>query len=222
MPTPSTSPPPRKFWRLRLPVAVYALGLTSLLNDFAADMIYPLLPLFLASTIGVGAVALGFIEGAAEAMASLLKLVTGHLSDRARTRKPFVVAGYLIASAARPFLAFASSAGMVLVIRLVDRFGKGMRSSPRDALIADLVSKRDRGRAFGLHEGMDHAGAVVGPLAAAGLIGLGFALPTVFLLSTIPAAIACLVVMVFVSETGRVATPAVTEPPLPGPLTTAP
>src|SRR5688572_1773218 len=110
-------------------------------------MIYPLLPLFLAGSIGAGAAALGLIEGAAEFIASILKLVTGHLSDRAGRRKPFVVGGYLVASAARPFLAVASSVGAVLAIRLVDRFGKGVRSSPRDALIADVVAPQDRGRA---------------------------------------------------------------------------
>lgn len=215
MSTPPTPTPSRRFWRLRLPFAVYALGLGSLLNDFAADMIYPLLPLYLSTTIGVGAAALGIIEGLAEMMASLLRLVTGHLSDRSRRRKPYVVAGYVIASASRPFLAWASSAGAVLAIRLVDRFGKGMRSSPRDALIADVVAPRDRGRAFGLHSGMDHAGAVLGPLAAAGLLGLGYLMPTVFVLSTIPAALACAVVIFLVREPAPAASAAATaaEPP---------
>ena len=190
--------PPGK--RSRLPTAVYALGLTSLLNDAASDMIYPLLPLFLASTIGAGAAALGVIEGAAELMASLLKLVSGQLSDRLGRRKPFVVGGYLVASLVRPFLALAGSAATVLVIRVVDRFGKGLRSSPRDALIADVVDPRDRGRAFGVHEAMDHAGAVVGPLAAAGLIALGWTLPAVFIVSTVPALLACLVVGFWVQE----------------------
>jgi MFS family permease len=194
---PSRALPPK------LPLAVYALGLTSLLNDAASDMIYPLLPVFLATSIGAGAMALGLIEGAAELMASLLKLVTGHLSDRARRRKPFVVGGYLVASAARPFLAIAGSAGAVLAIRLVDRFGKGVRSSPRDALIADVVPPAQRGQAFGVHEAMDHAGAVVGPLAAYGLIALGASLPRVFLISTVPALVACLVVGFWVREPSR-------------------
>jgi MFS family permease len=204
--------PPTKFWRLRLPVAVYALGLTSLLNDFAGDMIYPLLPLFLSTSLGVGAVALGMIEGVAEMMASVLRLVAGHLSDRSQRRKPFVVAGYIIASVARPFLAFAGNTGTVFAVRLVDRFGKGMRSSPRDAFIADLVAPRDRGRAFGVHEGMDHAGAVLGPLAASGLIGLGFALPEVFLWSAVPASIACLVVVFLVREAPRAVRGGLTAP----------
>jgi MFS family permease len=191
--------------RSRLPIAVYALGLTSLLNDAASDMIYPLLPLFLAGSIGAGAAAIGVIEGAAELTSSLLKLVSGHLSDRFGRRKPFVVGGYLVASLVRPFLALAGSATTVFVIRLVDRFGKGLRSSPRDALIADVVDPRDRGRAFGVHEAMDHAGAVVGPLAASGLMLLGWTMPAVFVISTVPALLACLVVGFWVKEPPPVA-----------------
>jgi MFS family permease len=184
----------------RLPTAVYALGLTSLLNDAASDMIYPLLPLFLATTIGAGPAVLGIIEGAAEAMASLLRLGAGYASDRVGRRKPFVVVGYLVASAVRPLLALATSAGAVLAIRLTDRFGKGVRSSPRDALIADVVEPAQRGRAFGVHEAMDHAGAVAGPLLAAGLLALGASLPVVFVASLVPAALACLVVAFVVRE----------------------
>jgi MFS family permease len=187
----------------KLPAVVYALGLTSLLNDAAGDMIYPLLPLFLVTSIGAGAATLGIIEGAAEAMASFLKLAAGHASDRVGRRKPFVVAGYVIASAARPFLALAGSTAAVLAIRLADRLGKGLRSSPRDALIADVVAPGQRGRAFGVHEAMDHAGAVVGPLLAAGLLALGASLPTVFLATALPAAIACLVVGFAVHEPAR-------------------
>jgi MFS family permease len=203
--------------KTKLPATVYALGLTSLLNDAASDMIYPLLPLFLATSAGAGAAALGVIEGAAEMMAAALKIVSGYVSDRTRRRKPFVVAGYAVASLARPFLAFVSSATGVLALRLVDRFGKGIRSSPRDALIADVVAPADRGRAFGLHEAMDHLGAVIGPLAASGLMLLGFGLPTVFLASAVPALAACLVVAFVVREAPRhpasAATAAVTAPP---------
>jgi MFS family permease len=203
--------------RKKLPATVYALGLTSLLNDAASDMIYPLLPLFLATSAGAGAAALGLIEGAAEAMAAFLKIVSGHVSDRTQRRKPFVVAGYAVASLARPFLALVSSASGVLALRLIDRFGKGVRSSPRDALIADVVAPADRGRAFGLHEAMDHLGAVIGPLAASGLLVLGFGLPTVFLASAVPALAACLVVALVVRESPRhptsATTVAVTAPP---------
>jgi len=203
--------------RTKLPATVYALGLTSLLNDAASDMIYPLLPLFLTTTAGAGAAALGAIEGAAEMMAAILKIASGYASDRTRRRKPFVVVGYAVASLARPFLAFVSSAGGVLTLRLIDRFGKGVRSSPRDALIADVVPPGDRGRAFGLHEAMDHLGAVIGPLAASGLLLLGFGMPAVFLASALPALAACLVVALVVRESPRhpasAATVAVTAPP---------
>jgi MFS family permease len=206
----------------KLPAAVYALGLTSLLNDAAGDMIYPLLPVFLTTVVGAGAAALGVIEGAAEAMASFLKLGAGYLSDRVRRRKPFVVAGYVIASVVRPLTAFAGSAGAVLAIRVTDRFGKGMRSSPRDALIADVVPPGSRAHAFGVHEAMDNAGAVVGPLAASGLLALGLALPSVFLAAAVPGAIACLVVVLVVREPARAGRAVLApEPALPSPAAAA-
>ena len=189
----------------KLPVAIYALGATSLLNDAASEMIYPLLPLFLTATLGAGAVTLGIIEGSADALSSVLKLGSGYLSDRVGRRKPLVVAGYLIASLARPLVAFARSAGFVLAVRLVDRLGKGLRSSPRDALIADLAPRELHGRAFGVHEAMDHAGAVVGPLLAYALLAAGVAMRSVFLLAAVPALAACLVVALVVREAPRAA-----------------
>src|SRR5262245_54309784 len=125
--------------KAKLPRTVYALGVTSLLNDAASEMIYPLLPVFLSSVLGAGAATLGLIEGTADAVANVLKLVSGYLSDRARRRKPLVVIGYGIASLARPLIAFAHAPGAVLAIRMTDRFGKGLRASPRDALIADVT-----------------------------------------------------------------------------------
>jgi MFS family permease len=184
----------------KLPAAVYALGATSLLNDAASEMIYPLLPVFLTTTVGIGAATLGIIEGSADALASLLKLGSGALSDRTGRRKPFVVAGYVIASLARPLIAFAHTAGFALGVRLTDRFGKGLRASPRDALIADVAPPELHGRAFGVHEAMDHAGAVVGPLVAYVLLALGIAMRSVFLLSAIPALAACLLVALVVRE----------------------
>jgi MFS family permease len=130
----------------------------------------------------------------------LLRLVSGHLSDRVQRRKPFVVVGYAVASLVRPLIAFASSAVALLGIRVLDRIGKGLRSSPRDALIADVVEPQMRGRAFGVHEAMDHAGAVLGPLAAYGLISLGLGLPSVFLWSAVPSLGAVVVVAVFVRD----------------------
>jgi MFS family permease len=185
----------------KLPRSVYAIGATSLLNDAASEMIYPLLPAFLTSVLGVGAATLGIIEGSADALSSLLKLISGHLSDRGGRRKPLVVVGYVIAGLARPLVAFAHSAGFVLAVRLVDRTGKGLRASPRDALIGDVTPPALHGRAYGVHEAMDHAGAVVGPLIAYALLGAGLALRNVFLLSALPALAACLVVILVVRET---------------------
>jgi MFS family permease len=203
----------------KLPRDVYALGATSLLNDAASEMIYPLLPAFLVSVLGAGAATLGVIEGSADALSSLLKLLSGQLSDRAGRRKPLVVWGYVIAGLARPMVAFARGAGFVLAVRLVDRTGKGLRASPRDALIGEVTPPELHGRAYGVHEAMDHAGAVVGPLVAYALIQAGIPLRHVFLLATIPALGACLVVGLLVREAPRrlpvpAAAPA-TQAPLP-------
>jgi MFS family permease len=184
----------------KLPVAIYAIGLTSLLNDAASEMIYPLLPVFLTATLGASAVTLGIIEGSADALSSVLKLASGYLSDRSGRRKPLVLAGYVIASVARPLVALARGAGFVFAVRVVDRFGKGLRASPRDALIADLAPVELHGRAFGVHEAMDHAGAVIGPLLAYGLLAAGLAMRSVFLLAALPALAACLVVALAVHE----------------------
>jgi MFS family permease len=184
----------------KLPATVYALGFAALLNDAASEMIYPLLPVFLTVTLGASATTLGVIEGAADAFSNLLKLGSGHLSDRLGIRKPLVVLGYVLASVARPLVAFAGSAGFVFGVRLFDRFGKGLRSSPRDALIADVTPPELHGRAFGVHEAMDHAGAVIGPLVAAGLLWAGLSLRPVFLLAALPALGACLVVALGVRE----------------------
>jgi len=176
------------FNRVRdLPRSVFLIGLISLLNDAASDMIYPLVPLYLASVLMAGPQALGLIEGIAEATASLLKLVSGVLTDRLQRTRPWIVCGYALAGFGRPLLAFASSWPWVLLIRFADRIGKGLRTSPRDALLAASVSPADRGLAFGFHRAMDNAGAVVGPLLAAALLGLGYELRTVFLCSLLPA-----------------------------------
>ncbi|HMB53053.1 MAG TPA: MFS transporter, partial [Thermoanaerobaculia bacterium] len=142
--------------RFGVPATVVALGVVSLLNDLSSEMIYPLLPVFLAGTLGAGAVALGAIEGAAEAASSLLKLVFGALSDRMRRRKPWLLVGYALAGAARPLVGLAGSWPQVLGLRLTDRLGKGVRTAPRDALIVDATPPDRRGRAFGFHRAMDH------------------------------------------------------------------
>ena len=175
-------------------------------------MIFPLLPLLLASLPGTPAAALGVIEGVAEATAAAVKIVSGRLSDRAQRRKPLVVAGYALSSAVRPLVALAAFWPQVLLVRFLDRIGKGVRSAPRDALIAEVTPPGRRGVAYGLHRAMDNAGAVAGPLLAAALLGL-LALPlrTVLALSVVPAALALLVLVLGVRETPRPAATAATS-----------
>ncbi|MGA7105038.1 MAG: MFS transporter [Candidatus Deferrimicrobiaceae bacterium] len=193
--------------RTRLPRNVIALGLVSLLTDFSSDMIYPLLPVFLTVTLGAGPAVLGIIEGVAEATASLLKLFSGAWSDRAGKKKPLVLAGYFLSSVARPLVGFASAWGHVLAVRFSDRIGKGIRSSPRDALIAASVSAEDRGRAYGLHRAMDHMGAVLGPVAAFLLLaGAGLSYRSVFFLAAVPGAAAMAALLFLVRDEG-------TQPP---------
>lgn len=180
---------------------VIALGVVSFFTDVSSEMIYPLLPVFLTTTLGASAGMLGAIEGAAESTASLLKLASGWWSDRVGKRKPLVVIGYGIASIARPLIAVTQSAGQVLAIRLTDRIGKGLRNAPRDALIADSVDPSIRGKAFGFHRAADHAGAVLGPLIAFVLLQwLGFDLRTVFWLALVPGVFAMVTVIAFVRE----------------------
>jgi MFS family permease len=182
---------------VKLPRNVKVLGLASLLNDVASEMIYPLLPLFLLSTLGGNKAQLGAIEGAADSVASLLKLWSGWWSDRAGRRKGFVVFGYALAALTRPLIGLATAPWQVLVIRVGDRVGKGVRTAPRDALIADSTAPGQRGRAFGFHRAMDHLGATLGPLlASAFLLVRPGDLRTLFLLTAVPAA-AVLVVQVF-------------------------
>lgn len=189
---------------MRLPRTVIALGAVSLLTDASSEMIYPLLPVFLSSVLGAGPLAIGAIEGAAESVAALLKLASGWWSDRLPRRKPLVVAGYGIASVVRPLTGLATGVGQVLAIRLLDRVGKGIRGAPRDALIADAVEPPHRGRAFGFHRAADHAGAVMGPLAAYALLAWGgFSLRAVFLLAAIPAAAAMVALLFGVRESRR-------------------
>jgi MFS family permease len=153
-------------------------------------MIYPLLPVFLATVLAAGPQALGIIEGAAESTAAVLKLLSGMWSDRVRRRKPLVVAGYTLAGLVRPVVGLASSWPVVLLVRMTDRVGKGIRTSPRDAMIADATEPARRGEAFGVQRAMDHAGAVAGPLIAAALLTwCGLGIRQVFLLAFLPAAV---------------------------------
>ncbi len=171
----------------RLPRTVWLLGLISLVNDSASDMIYPLVPLYLTSVLMAGPKALGLIEGIAEAVSSLLKLGAGVMADRTHKVKHWVVAGYGIAGLARPLIAFASSWFGVLVCRVADRVGKGLRTAPRDALLVHSVAPEQRGLAFGLHRAMDNFGAVIGPLFAAALLALGVSLRHVLFAAIVPA-----------------------------------
>jgi MFS family permease len=187
---------------------VLVLGVVSLLTDVSSEMIYPLLPLFLTGVLGAGPAFLGAIEGIAESTAALLKLASGYISDRTSRRKPLVVAGYGLSALARPLIALALSPVFVLGVRFCDRIGKGIRTSPRDALIADSVEPELRGRAYGFHRSMDHAGALIGPLLAAGLLAwVTLDLRTVFWLAAIPGLLAVLFLVVGIRELPRQPSP---------------
>ena len=207
----STSKQGSSIWRryFSLPRNVLALSFVSLLNDTSSDIIYPLLPAFLALSLGASPFAIGLIEGFAESVASLLKLFSGYLSDRFGTRKLPVFLGYSLAAITRPFLAFVTSWPQVLFVRVSDRVGKGVRGAPRDALIAASVSKNERGMAFGFNRAADHLGAVLGPVIAFVLLSI-FAVnsqnPTileyqqVFLYASIPVVIGLFIIVFFVKD----------------------
>lgn len=174
--------------------------MVSLATDASSDMIYPLLPMFLAQ-LGASASTLGAIEGAAEAVAALLKMVSGRMADRARRRKPLTVFGYAISSTVRPLAALATAPWHILAVRLADRVGKGIRSSPRDALVADVTPPEQRGRAYGFHRAMDNSGAVLGPLIATALLAWGhLSLRQVFGVAVIPGVLAMLSLLFGVVE----------------------
>lgn len=174
----------------RLPRTVWLLGLVSFFNDSTSELIYPLVPIYLTSVLMAGPKALGLIEGIAEATGSLLKLFSGVLSDRRRSAKPWVIGGYALAALARPLLALAHSWPLLMALRFADRVGKGLRSSPRDALLALTVTPETRGLAFGFHRSLDNAGAVVGPLLAAGLLAAHVPLTSIFLGTALGGAVA--------------------------------
>lgn len=183
---------------------VKALAAVSLLTDAASEMIYPLLPIFLSTVLGAPASAIGAIEGAAETLASMLKLASGWWSDKVKSRLPLVWAGYGIASFVRPLIGLATSPMQVLAVRLADRTGKGIRSSPRDALLADSIEPSQRGRAFGFHRAGDNAGAVIGPLVAWVLLQqVGMPMRRVFFWAVVPGVFALIVLVVFVRDERR-------------------
>jgi MFS family permease len=187
-----------------LPRAVWLFGWISLATDAATEAIYPLLPFFLTRVLGAGALSLGVVEGAAEAVSSALKIASGRLADRSRSKRPIVLFGYSVSSIARPFIAITTTWPQVFAIRVLDRVGKGVRSAPRDAMLATWTTPDTRGRVYGFHRAMDHLGAVVGPTLASGYLWF---YPehyrTLFALTIVPGAIAVLLIF-FVPEEVRV------------------
>ena len=193
---------PHSFWGL--PRTVIALSLVSLFNDASGEIIYPLLPLFLTETLGASKTFVGLVEGIAESASSLLKLPAGWYSDRLPRRKGVVIAGYSIASLIRPLLALAVAAWQVLALRFIDRLGKGLRSAPRDAMIADAAPPEARGMAFGFHRAMDHVGAIVGSLIAAWLVSIYHNdYRQIFWVAAIPGIITVLILIFLVQEPPR-------------------
>ena len=180
---------------------VIAIGIVSLFTDAATEMVLPLLPAFLTVVLGAGAMSTAWLEGFADAAAAVLKLLAGRWSDRTGRRRPFMLAGYGLSSAIRPLVAFATAPWHVVVVRVIDRIGKGLRSSPRDALLADSTRPETQGLAFGFHRGMDHAGAVLGPLVAVAVLTWWTDdLRTLFLLAAIPGVLAVLTITLGVAE----------------------
>lgn len=193
--------------RPKLPRPVWLLGWVSFFTDTASEMVYPLLPVFLTRVLGAGAMSLGIIEGVAEAANSVLKILSGWAADRSRSPKRLVLGGYALSSAARPFIAIASSWPQVLGIRFTDRLGKGIRGAPRDAMLASFADRSSRGRIYGFHRAMDHAGAVAGPLIAAAFL---FFYPgeyrTLFALTIVPG-IAVILILLRVPNAPAAAAP---------------
>ena len=191
----------------RVPPAVKGLSLVSLFNDFASEMVYPLLPAFVTGTLGGGAALLGLLDGAADLTSAVLKVVSGRLADRPRWRGPLILAGYATAVLVRPLIAVSSAAWQVVGFRVIDRVGKGIRTPPRDALIAAVTPAAERGRAFGFHRGADHLGAVVGSLAAWYLLTRGADVRRVIEWSVVPGIVAFVVLAAVLRGTPAKAVP---------------
>ena len=192
---------------LSLPRTVWLIGLISFLNDAASEMVYPLMPLYLATVLMAGPKALGIIEGIAEATSSIFKLISGVIMDRTKKAKPWIVLGYILAGFSRPLIAIANSWLWIVAIRFTDRMGKGLRTSPRDALLAETVPESQRGMTFGLHRSMDNAGAVIGPLVAAFLLAQGMAIQDIFVWAIVPAVIAVILAFYIQEPTNKKALP---------------
>jgi MFS family permease len=188
----------------RLPAGIWALGFVSLLMDVSSELIHSLLPVFMVTTLGITVLVVGLIEGAAEATALIVKVFSGVLSDYWGRRKPLAVLGYGLGAVSKPLFALASTSGLVLSARLIDRVGKGIRGAPRDALIADIVPPAIRGAAFGLRQSLDTVGAFLGPLLAIGLM-LVWAndFRAVFWVAVIPGFLSVALLVVAVREPAR-------------------
>ncbi|HEY7636163.1 MAG TPA: MFS transporter [Gemmatimonadales bacterium] len=196
----AASAPPEA--RESVPRTVKGLSLVSLFNDLASEMVYPLLPAFVTRTLGGGALLLGLLDGASDLTSSALKLASGRLADRPRWRSPLILVGYATAILVRPIIAVANAAWQVVGFRVVDRVGKGIRTAPRDALIAAVTPASQRGRAFGFHRGADHLGAVVGSLLAWYLLSRGAEVRSVIGWSAAPGIVAFLVLAVVLRGAG--------------------
>lgn len=180
---------------------IFALGFVSLFTDISSEMVFSLLPTFLLGLPGASIAILGFIEGTSEALSYVLRAVSGVFSDKFRKRKSFVFIGYGVSNAVKPFFAIARAPLDVFVIRVSDRVGKAIRTSPRDALLSESVSEKRQGAAFGLHRALDQAGAILGPvIASTALLMLGLTIRDVFWLSLIPGTIALLLILFVVKE----------------------
>jgi MFS family permease len=183
-----------------IPRPVWLLGWVSLATDAATEAVYPLLPFFLTRILGATAVSLGIVEGAAEAVNSVLKILSGRMADRSRSKRPLVLLGYGVSSLARPFIAVTQTWGQVFAVRVLDRVGKGVRGAPRDAMLAMWATPETRGKVYGFHRAMDHLGAVIGPLLASlFLLFYPGEYRTLFALTIIPGAIAVILIF-FVHE----------------------
>ncbi len=177
-----------------LPKTVFQLGLVSLFNDLAKEMIYPVVPLFLAQVLGAGPVAVGWVEGVAESTSSILKVFSGIGADRFKKKKPFLVLGFAMSTLLRPLVGLVQTWPWVLFLRFADRMGKGVRSAPQDSLIADVTTAANRGASYGFHDAMDDAGQLLGPLAAGALLFIGFSYRSIILLSIVPGLLAWITV----------------------------
>ena len=195
---------------MTLPRGIWALGLVSAFMDISSEMIHGLLPVFLVTVIGAGATSIGLIEGAGEGLALITRVFSGYLSDRLERRKGLIVSGYLLGTLTKPLFALAAGVGLVFTARLLDRFGKGLRGAPRDALIAELAPPHQWGSAYGLRQALDSVGAFLGPLLAVAIMTLtGGDYRAVFWLAGLPGVIAVAILVFRVHEpAGRTVKPA--------------